>query len=63
MEALFVDGPGGRWFRTLQQNYGIKFDVSAQGNLHLPVTAGVSLSEARPVPVPSPSPTKREGIR
>jgi uncharacterized protein YlxW (UPF0749 family) len=43
LEIDFVDGPGGRWFRVLQDNYGIRFDVTRAGELRLPAAAGVTL--------------------
>lgn len=49
LEARFVDGPGGRWFRTLQDNYGIRFDVSGVSALRLPAASSVALIHALPV--------------
>jgi uncharacterized protein YlxW (UPF0749 family) len=47
LEIDFVDGPGGRWFRVLQDNYGIRFTVTRAEDLRLPAAAGVSLRLAR----------------
>ncbi len=49
LEARFVDGPGGRWFRTLEDNYRIRFDVSGVSALRLPAASGVALIHASPV--------------
>jgi uncharacterized protein YlxW (UPF0749 family) len=47
IEAKFVDGPGGRWFRTLQDNYGIVFRVSGKRSLRIPAAGGLDLRYAR----------------
>ncbi|MGH8983047.1 MAG: DUF881 domain-containing protein [Acidimicrobiia bacterium] len=46
LEVDFVDGPGGRWFRLLEDNYGIAFDVSRQQELRLPGASDVALRYA-----------------
>jgi uncharacterized protein YlxW (UPF0749 family) len=46
IEAKFVDGPGGRWFRTLQDNYGIVFRVSGERSLRIPSAGGLDLRYA-----------------
>ncbi len=43
LDVRFTDGPGGRHFRTLQVNYGIRFDVSSHRRLRLPSASGVQL--------------------
>lgn len=43
LEPDFVDGPGGRWFRTLEDNYGIRFDVVADDDLQLPSASVATL--------------------
>jgi len=47
LEIDFVDGPGGRWFRVLQDNYGIRFNVARADDLRLPAAAGVTLRLAK----------------
>ena len=47
IEARFVDGPGGRWFRTLQDNYGIVFRVSSERSLRIPAAGGMDVRYAR----------------
>jgi len=47
LEIDFVDGPGGRWFRVLQDNYGIGFNVTRAKDLQLPAAAGVTLRLAK----------------
>jgi uncharacterized protein YlxW (UPF0749 family) len=47
LEVDFVDGPGGRWFRVLQDNYGIRFSVSRAEDLRLPAASGVTLRLAK----------------
>lgn len=47
IEAKFVDGPGGRWFRTLQDNYGIVFRVSGERSLRVPAAGGLDVRYAR----------------
>jgi uncharacterized protein YlxW (UPF0749 family) len=47
IEAEFVDGAGGRWFRTLQDNYGIVFRVSAERSLGIPAAGGLDLRYAQ----------------
>ena len=42
LEVDFVDGPGGRWFRTLS-TFGIRFNVTQQKDLQLPGASGVTL--------------------
>jgi uncharacterized protein YlxW (UPF0749 family) len=47
IEAEFVDGPGGRWFRSLQDNYGIVFRVSGERSLRIPAAGGLDLRYAQ----------------
>jgi uncharacterized protein YlxW (UPF0749 family) len=47
LQIDFVDGPGGRWFRVLQDNYGIGFNVTRAEDLQLPAAAGVTLRLAK----------------
>jgi uncharacterized protein YlxW (UPF0749 family) len=47
IEAKFVDGPGGRWFRTLQDNYGIAFRVSGERSLRIAAGGGLDLRYAQ----------------
>jgi len=59
LEVDFVDGPGGRWFHTLQ-GFGIRFTVTAQKDVKLPGATGVTLHHAledtsAEVPTPGPS--------
>lgn len=59
LEVDFVDGPGGRWFHTLQ-GFGIRFTVTAQKDLHLPGASGVTLRSATvetPTASASPGPS------
>jgi len=46
LEVDFVDGPGGRWFRLLEDNYGIEFDVSREKKLRLPGASDATLRHA-----------------
>jgi len=46
LEVDFVDGPGGRWFRSLEDNYGIAFDVSRKAELRLPGASHLTLAYA-----------------
>lgn len=45
LEVDFVDGPGGRWFHTLE-GFGIRFAVTAEKDLRLPAASGVTLRNA-----------------
>jgi uncharacterized protein YlxW (UPF0749 family) len=36
LEVDFVDGPGGRWFHTLSDRYGIRFNVTTAADVSLP---------------------------
>ncbi len=61
LEVDFVDGPGGRWFNTLE-GFGIRFTVTAEKDLKLPGASGVTLrnalaEEPKATPQPSPSAT------
>jgi uncharacterized protein YlxW (UPF0749 family) len=47
LEVDFVDGPGGRWFRVLQDNYGIRFSVTRADDLRLPAASGLTLRLAK----------------
>jgi uncharacterized protein YlxW (UPF0749 family) len=42
LEVEFVDGPGGRWFHTLE-TFGIRFNVTQQKDLQVPGASGISL--------------------
>ncbi|MBA3741773.1 DUF881 domain-containing protein, partial [Sporichthya sp.] len=61
LEVDFVDGPGGRWFHTLE-GFGIRFTVTTEKDLRLPAASGVTLRNAlagEPKPAtPNPAPTK-----
>lgn len=46
LEVDFVDGPGGRWFKTLE-GFGIRFAVTAADDLRLPGASGVTLRTAK----------------
>jgi uncharacterized protein YlxW (UPF0749 family) len=51
LQVDFVDGPGGRWFHTLADRYGIKFNVATAQDLSLPGSTGATLriaEEANP---------------
>lgn len=48
LEVDFVDGPGGRWFHTLE-GFGIRFAVTAEKDVRLPGAAGVTLRMAKQV--------------
>lgn len=48
LEARFVDGPGGRWFRTLQDNYGVVFTVATEETIRLPAASDIALTHASP---------------
>jgi uncharacterized protein YlxW (UPF0749 family) len=52
LEIDFVDGPGGRWFRVLQDNYGIRFSVTRADELRLPAASGVTVRLAKEGTVP-----------
>ncbi|HUR74549.1 MAG TPA: DUF881 domain-containing protein [Sporichthya sp.] len=63
LEVDFVDGPGGRWFHTLQ-GFGIRFTVTAENELRLPGASGVTLRNALAVqPQPSAQPTSSNSPR
>lgn len=47
LEVDFVDGPGGRWFKTLE-GFGIRFSVTQEDDLGLPGAASVTLRHAEP---------------
>ncbi len=42
LEVDFVDGPGGRWFKTLEA-FGIRFNVTQQKDMQVPGASGISL--------------------
>jgi uncharacterized protein YlxW (UPF0749 family) len=46
LEVGFVDGPGGRWFHTLE-TFGIRFNVTQQKDMQVPGASGVSLRLAQ----------------
>jgi uncharacterized protein YlxW (UPF0749 family) len=46
LEVEFVDGPGGRWFHTLNERYGIRFKVAPQNDVVVAGTSGVTLRVA-----------------
>lgn len=46
LEVEFVDGPGGRWFHTLSERYGIRFKVAPQNDVVVAGTTGVTLRVA-----------------
>jgi uncharacterized protein YlxW (UPF0749 family) len=47
LDARFADSSAGRQFSTLQQTYGIRFDVATKKKLRLPGASTVSLHLAR----------------
>jgi len=47
LEVEFVDGPGGRWFHSLSERYGIKFDVATAQDVSLPGSPAVTLRVAQ----------------
>jgi uncharacterized protein YlxW (UPF0749 family) len=54
LEVDFVDGPGGRWFHTLQ-GFGIRFSVTAQKDVKLLAANGVTLHNATEAPAEAPT--------
>jgi uncharacterized protein YlxW (UPF0749 family) len=47
LEVEFVDGPGGRWFHSLSERYGIKFNVATAADVSLPGSPAVTLRVAQ----------------
>jgi uncharacterized protein YlxW (UPF0749 family) len=47
LDARFADSPAGRGFSTLQQTYGIRFDISTKKKVRLPGASTVSLRLAQ----------------
>jgi uncharacterized protein YlxW (UPF0749 family) len=47
LEVEFVDGPGGRWFHSLAERYGIKFNVATAQDVTLPGSSAVTLRVAQ----------------
>ncbi|MFF4650635.1 DUF881 domain-containing protein [Streptomyces sp. NPDC001380] len=48
LAAGFRDSVGGRYLKLLQDNYGIRANISAQGNVDVPAATGVTLRYASP---------------
>jgi uncharacterized protein YlxW (UPF0749 family) len=46
LEVEFVDGPGGRWFHSLTERYGIKFSYTTARDLSLPGSSAATLRVA-----------------
>jgi uncharacterized protein YlxW (UPF0749 family) len=57
IQAAFSTGPAGRGLLTLQQTYGVQYQVEAADRLALPAAATVALRYARP-PDPAGSPAQ-----
>jgi uncharacterized protein YlxW (UPF0749 family) len=56
MQALFANGSGGRYLRSLSDNFQIPSTISRVTSLTLPASSGLTLHEA----VPAPTPTSTE---
>jgi uncharacterized protein YlxW (UPF0749 family) len=56
MQALFANGSGGRYLRSLSDNFQIPSTISRETSLTLPASSGLTLHEA----VPAPTPTRTE---
>lgn len=48
LSSAFQAGVGGRYLKLLQDNYGIRADISVQGSVDVPAAAGVTLRYASP---------------
>ncbi|WP_377272598.1 DUF881 domain-containing protein [Peterkaempfera sp. SMS 1(5)a] len=48
LSSAFQAGVGGRYLKLLQDNYGIRADISVQGHVDVPAAAGVTLRYASP---------------
>lgn len=46
LEARFADGPAGRYFKTLQTSFDVRFEMDDQGSLTLPAASTVTLQYA-----------------
>lgn len=46
LEARFADGPAGRYFKTLQTSFDVRFDMDDQDSLTLPAATTVTLQYA-----------------
>lgn len=49
LESAFRASVGGRYLKLLQDNYGIRADLSVQGKMDVPAATGVTLRYASPV--------------
>jgi uncharacterized protein YlxW (UPF0749 family) len=56
MQALFANGSGGRYLRSLSDNFQIPSTINRATSLSLPASSGLTLHEA----VPAPTPTSTE---
>ncbi|MFI1577801.1 DUF881 domain-containing protein [Embleya sp. NPDC020630] len=56
MQVEFMVGADGRYLRQLQENYGIRVNLSAQKKMKLPAALGTSLRYANPAGAPPPAP-------
>jgi uncharacterized protein YlxW (UPF0749 family) len=57
MRPVFADGSGGRYLRSLTDNFGIDSDIDTVKSMSLPAASGVTLHEAEPITKPIPTPT------
>jgi uncharacterized protein YlxW (UPF0749 family) len=49
----FAESPGGHYFDTLKESYGVTLSVAKKDHLRLPAASGVTLRAARPAPTPT----------
>ncbi len=55
MQALFANGSGGRYLRSLSDNFQIPSTITRVASLSLPASSGLTLHEAVPVPTATSS--------
>ena len=61
MQALFANGTGGRYLRSLSDNFQIPSEIDDVKALSLPASSGLTLHSATvPSPRPAPSPTSEK---
>lgn len=49
LESGFQASAGGRWWKTLQENYGLHLEIADAGTVTLPADPGLSVSKAKPL--------------
>ncbi len=55
MRADFADGSGGRYLRSLSDNFDIPSDVESVKSISLPAASGLTLHDAKPITAPKPT--------